>query len=247
MDSSLFDKRHYPILSVQSGYTAWAASYDQGTMLDLMDYRLLSRIDAVVWEQLETAADLACGTGRTGAWLKEHGVRFVDGVDLTAAMLEQARAKGIYRNLALADLRRTPLRALSYDLVSVGLADEHLPDLVPLYQEAARLARPEGYLLLVGYHPFFPLSGVPTSFERRAGELATIECYVHLFSEHVHAASGCGWQLRDMQESLVDETWLARRPRAEPRKGWPVSFAFLWQKRPQDQIQPSSTNEPASP
>lgn len=53
---------------------------------------LLARIGTVVWEQLETVADLACGTGCIGAWLKEHGIRFIDGVDLTlhAVMVEEA-------------------------------------------------------------------------------------------------------------------------------------------------------------
>jgi predicted TPR repeat methyltransferase len=76
------------------------------------------------WEQMETAADLACGTGRIGMWLKEHAVRLLDGVDLTEAMLGQAHAKGIYHTLQLADLRQTPLGAHSYDLVSVGLAGQ---------------------------------------------------------------------------------------------------------------------------
>jgi SAM-dependent methyltransferase len=232
MKASVFDQRHSPTLSVQEGYTAWAATYDEMKAGSLMDYPLLERIQAVAGGQLEAVADLACGTGRTGVWLKEHGVRFLDGVDLTEAMLEQARAKGIYRRLILADLRQTPLKAHSYDLVSVGLADEHLPELLPLYQEAVRMVRPEGYLVLVGYHPFFQLSGVPTTFEQRTGEPATIEGYVHLFSEHVQAASACGWLLRELYESVIDEAWITRRPRAAPRKGWPVSFACLWQQRP---------------
>ncbi len=232
MKASMFDQRHSPTLSVHEGYTAWAVTYDEMKAGSLMDYPLLARIQAVAWGQLEAVADLACGTGRTGVWLKEHGVRFLDGVDLTEAMLEQARAKGIYRRLSLADLRQTPLSAHSYDLVSVGLADEHLPELLPLYQEAARLVRSEGYLVLVGYHPFFQLSGVPTTFEQRTGEPATIEGYVHLFSEHVQAANACGWLLRELHERLIDEAWIARRPRAASRKGWPVSFACLWQQRP---------------
>lgn len=231
MKASIFDQRRYPTLSVQDGYTVWAATYDQAMMKELMDYRLLARIGAVAWDRLEAVADLACGTGRIGAWLKEHGVRFVDGVDLTEAMIEQARAKGIYRHLLLADLRQTPLSAHSYDLVSVVLADEHLPELLPLYQEAARLVRPGGYLVLVGYHPFFQLSGIPTTFERSTGEPATIEGYVHLFSEHVQAATACGWLLRELHESLIDEEWIAKRPRAAPRKDWPVSFACLWQQQ----------------
>ncbi len=185
MKASMFDQRNSPTLSVQEGYTAWAATYDEMKAGSLMDSPLLERIQTVAWEQLEAVADLSCWTGRTGIWLKEHGVRFLDGVDLTEVMLEQAHSKGIYRSLSLADLRQTPLSAHSYDLVSVGLADEHLPELLPLYQEAAKLVRPKGYLVLVGYHPFFQLSGVPTTFEQRTGEPATIEGYMHLFSEHV--------------------------------------------------------------
>lgn len=230
MDASRFDTHHYPTFSVQEGYTLWADTYDEMKTEGWMDYALLERIQAVAWEQMETAADLACGTGRIGAWLKEHGVRSVDGVDLTEAMLEQARAKGIYRHLLPGDLRQTSFSAHSYDLVSVGLADDHLPELWPLYQEAARLVRPGGYLVLVGYHPFFQLSGTPTTFEQRTGEPAAIEGYVHLFSEHVQAANECGWLLRELHERLIDEAWIARRPRAAPRMGWPVSFALVWQQ-----------------
>lgn len=214
MKASVFDQRHYPTLSIQEGYTASAATYDEMKAGSLMDYPLLEHIQTVAWEQLEAVADLACGTGRTGVWLKEHGVHFLDGVDLTEAMLQQAHAKGIYRSLSLADLRQTPFSAHSYDLVSVGLADDHLPELVPLYQEAARLVRPQGYLVLLGYHPFFQLSGIPTTFEQPTGELITIEGYVHLFSEHVQAASACGWLLRELYERLIDEAWIAQRPRA---------------------------------
>lgn len=163
-------------------------------------------------------------------WLKEHGVRLLDGVDLTEAMLEQARAKGIYRSLILADLRQAPFSAHRYDLVSVGLVDDHLPELLPLYQEAARLVRPQGYLVLLGYHPFFPLSGFPATFSPCPGVLVAIEGYVHLFSEHVQAASRCGWQLRELYERLIDEEWIARRPRAARHLGWPVSFVCLWQQ-----------------
>jgi SAM-dependent methyltransferase len=229
MNASVFDQRHLPTLSLQEGYTAYAATYDELKAEGLMDYPLLERIQAVVWQQLEAVADLACGTGRIGVWLKDHGVHWLDGVDLTDAMLAQARAKGVYRGLSLADLRQTPLSAHSYDLVSVGLADDHLPDLLPLYQEAARLVRPRGYLVLLGYHPFFPLSGFPATFEQRPGTFVAIEGYVHLFSEHVQAASRCGWQLRELYERLIDEQWIARRPRAARHLGWPVSFACLWQ------------------
>jgi SAM-dependent methyltransferase len=160
----------------------------------------------------------------------------LDGVDFTEAMLERARAKGVYRSLALAFFRQTPFFAHSYDLVSVGLADDLLPELLPLYQEAARLVRPQGYLVLLGYHPSFSLSGIPATFSPCPGVLVAIEGYVHLFSEQVQAASSTGWQLRELYEHLIDEEWIARSPRAARHLGWPDSFACLWQQsesRPQ--------------
>ena len=43
--------------------------------------------------------DIGCGTGLSGAALKQAGFTTIDGGDVSAAMLEQARKKGIYRNL----------------------------------------------------------------------------------------------------------------------------------------------------
>ncbi len=232
MKASEFDPQRSPTLSVEEGYTIWAASYDENLGRNRMDYPLLERVQTAPWERIEAAADLACGTGRVGAWLKARGVRDLDGVDLTEAMLKQSRAKGIYRRLYLADLRQTPLNEHAYDLVIVSLADEHLPEVAPLYKEAARLARSQGYLALVGYHPFFQLSGVPTTFEPSPGVRATIEGYIHLFSEHVEAANAHGWLLREMYERTIDDTWVAQRPQAARHKGWPVSYLFLWQRQP---------------
>jgi SAM-dependent methyltransferase len=228
MDFSQFDTRHYPTLSVQDGYAEWAPTYEDDP--DALDLRLLERIRSIGWDQLRAVADLACGTGRTGAWLKQRGVAFIDGVDCTAAMLAGARAKGIYRELVLADLRATPLPPEAYDLVTVVLVDEHLPALAPLYREGARIARPGGYLVLVGYHPFFMLRGIPTHFTGASGQPIAIQCYVHLLSDHVQAALAAGWSLLEMHEGLIDDEKLARKPTWGRYRHCPVSFALVWQK-----------------
>ena len=53
--------------------------------------------------------------------------------------------------------------------------------------------------MIVGYHPFFLMIGIPTHFDRADGTPAAIESHVHLFSDHVRrrrpAASPCSrWQ-----------------------------------------------------
>jgi SAM-dependent methyltransferase len=228
MDMALFDKRNYPIRSVQDGYGEWAATYED-IVLDAMDLRLFVRLHSVAWAG-QVVADLACGTGRIGAWLTQQGVRAIDGIDVTTAMLAGARAKGVYRELVRGDLRRTPFRAGTYDIVTAALVDEHLPDVRPLYQEAARIARPQGWFLIVGYHPFFLMSGIPTHFNSASGEPVTIETYVHLLSDHVRAGLAAGWTLREMDEGLIDDEWLAMKPKWAQYRNQPVSFAFVWQK-----------------
>lgn len=228
MDFSPFDVRGYRTVGVAEGYSEWAAHYEH-CVHDEMDLRLLERLATVPWSDLGSAVDLACGTGRTGAWLAARGVPAIDGVDLTSAMLERARARRIYRRLQLGSVTDTGLPDASYDLAIQVLADEHLPDLRPLYREAARLTRRLGHFVIVGYHPFFLLSGIPTHFHRPAdNEPLAIESYIHLMSDHVRAARLAGWTLAEMEEGVVDDDWIAAKPKWEKYRLRPVSYAMVW-------------------
>jgi SAM-dependent methyltransferase len=229
MDFKPFDVRKYRTLGVRDGYREWSGTYE-ATVEDAMDLRLLRRIKTVVWAASEAALDLACGTGRIGAWLRAQGVAVLDGVDFTAEMLERARARGVYRALYERDIRDTGLAAESYDLVTEVLADEHLPDLRPLYREAWRLTRPGGVFLIVGYHSHFLMSGIPTHFDGAGGEPVAVESYVHLLSDHVNAAHAVGWTLGEMDEGVVDDEWVAKKPGWKRLFHHPVSFSMVWRK-----------------
>jgi SAM-dependent methyltransferase len=173
--------------------------------------------------------DLACGTGRIGRWLGGRcpGAT-IDGVDLTPEMLAVAERSGAYRTLRVSDVAATALPAATYDLCTQALADEHLADLAPLYREARRLTRPRGTFVIVGYHPHFLMAGVPTHYDRAPGESVTIRSYVHLLSDHVKAAHAARWSLVEMDEGLVDDAWLQKKPQWQVYAGLPVSFAMVW-------------------
>ena len=64
-----------------------------------------------------TAYDLGCGTGLMGAELRGT-VRRLEGVDLSAAMLAEARRKGIYDRLVKADLSAFLERAEPAELIT---------------------------------------------------------------------------------------------------------------------------------
>jgi SAM-dependent methyltransferase len=230
MDHGHFDRRRYPILNVRDGYREWAKSYE-GTVQDEMDLRLLARIETVDWTRPARAVDLACGTGRIGAWLRAKGALRIDGVDFTPEMLGRAKARGIYERLFLADMLETGLPPSSYDLILEVLADEHLKELAPLYREAARLAQPGGIFVVVGYHPHFLMNGTPTHFHRQDGEPVTIESHVHLLSDHVKAAHRPGWVLAEMDEGVVDDAWIAKKPKWQSYRFHPISFSMVWRKQ----------------
>src|SRR5712691_10965541 len=99
LDFSHFDRRHYPIVPVREGYREWVPSYET-TVEDEMDLALLEALESAPWTAMAHAADLGCGTGRTGTWLRARGVAQLDGIDLTPEMLAMARSRGIYDHLA---------------------------------------------------------------------------------------------------------------------------------------------------
>src|SRR5689334_5058598 len=127
-----FDRRGYRSLPAREGYALWAATYEH-TVKRGMDVWLLDRVRTVAWSGVGRAADLGCGTGRTGAWLAARGVARIDGVDLTPEMLARARERGVFAELREGDVCATGLPSDTYDLVTTCLVDEHLADLAPLY------------------------------------------------------------------------------------------------------------------
>jgi SAM-dependent methyltransferase len=229
-DFSDFDSRGYRTVDVRTGYGEWVPTYED-TVQDAMDIALLDELTQPDWPRVGRVADLGCGTGRTAAWLRRHGVGPIDGVDLTPEMLSVARERGLHERLIEADLAATGLESGAYDLVIASLVDEHLPTLQPLYAEAARLARPDGHLVVVAFHPHFIMaSGMPTHFASASGEPVAIETHVHLISEHVRAGLEAGFTLAEMQEGVVDERWLELKPKWERFRGHPVSMAFAWRR-----------------
>ncbi len=225
-----FDSRGYRTVTVQTGYGEWVTTYEQ-TVEDAMDIALLEALSAVPWSTLRRVADLGCGTGRTGAWLRGKGVMSIDGVDLTPEMIAVARLRAIYQRLIEADVTATGFETGVYDIVTSSLVDEHLRDLAPLYREAWRLVHPGGFLVLVGYHPHFIMgAGVPTHYTRESGESVAIETHVHLLSEHVTAGLQAGWVLAEMKERVIDNSWIALKPKWERFRHYPISMAFAWRK-----------------
>lgn len=104
MGKGFLDKAYGARDAVQTRqlYDDWASSYE--AEVGENGYATPGRCAAALIEFMDDLSmpilDFGCGTGLSGLALRLAGFTTIDGVDLSADMLKQARAKGLYRNLA---------------------------------------------------------------------------------------------------------------------------------------------------
>jgi SAM-dependent methyltransferase len=96
--------------------------------------------------------DLGCGTGLAGAAAAELGWS-VTGVDISADLLESARATGIEAIEAPADA--LPFEDASFDAAVSFWTHTDIDDFAGAVEEAARVLRPRSPFVYVGCHPCF--------------------------------------------------------------------------------------------
>ncbi len=90
--------------------------------------------------------DLGCGTGLCGPLIAPQADT-IDGVDVSSAMLEQARKLGAYRELIHADLGEfLAATALRTDLILAADVFIYVGDLATVFRSARRILEPGGCL-----------------------------------------------------------------------------------------------------
>jgi predicted TPR repeat methyltransferase len=140
---------------VRSLFDGYAAGFDRA-LTDGLSYRapeLLFRAIAAAQAgrrmKFGSVLDLGCGTGLAALPFRPVSDWMV-GVDLSPAMLAQARAKGLYDRLVEAEVLRfladeAALKA-RYHLILAGDVFVYLDDLAPVLRAAAQVLAPHAML-----------------------------------------------------------------------------------------------------
>jgi SAM-dependent methyltransferase len=208
---------------IRDYYDALAPTYDRdrfdnsyGRYVDGMERGLLRG-----WlrgRRPEAVVDLACGTGR----LLDFAMT---GVDLSPAMLAQAREKCPDRRLVQADAAHTGLPSASFEAATCFHLLMHLdaPACTAVFREAARLVQPGGSLIFdVPSAPRRRLSRRPASgwhgdnaaslgdIRRWVGDAWRLERWRGIVSIPIHRVPS-GWRKGfGRLDALVSRTPLAR-------------------------------------
>ncbi|HEX2850119.1 MAG TPA: class I SAM-dependent methyltransferase [Acidimicrobiales bacterium] len=181
-----------------AGYRTWASTYDdQPNGLFAIDEPAVEEIfDSL---PVGEALDAACGTGRLTRHLVARGHRVL-GIDSSPEMLDVARRRVTGARFQLGDLHRLPVDDGAVDLVVCGLALAHMPDLVPVMAELARVLRPSGSLVISDAHHELVFRGSVVKAVGPHGEPGLVATYRHTIGDFLRAALAAGLRVRRCEE-----------------------------------------------
>jgi malonyl-CoA O-methyltransferase len=188
-------------LAPAQGYTLWAPTYAAETAVSALEASVVASLDVPLAGK--RVLDVGCGIARRLAAARDAGASVALGVDLTPAMLAQARDEPL---LAAADARALPVTDGAFDVVWCRLVLGHLSTLEPAYRELARVCAPEGLVLVTDFHPEAATAGHRRTFRDVDGALHELENHVHRVLAHRVAASRAGLALRERRDGTVGDT-----------------------------------------
>ncbi|MFO1303488.1 MAG: tetratricopeptide repeat protein [Burkholderiales bacterium] len=190
-------------------FDEYAATFDDH-LVGKLKYETPKQIRALLDDRLDSSRrhavlDLGCGTGLMGVELAQLASRMV-GVDLSAKMLEMARAKGLYGRLEQCDLAEMMAGepAGSYDLIVAADVFVYVGKLDLLYEHAFRLLRPGG-LFAFSVEAAPPREGSDTPDDGIGYRLHERQRYVHERSYLERLGRATGFALVDIRAAFCRE------------------------------------------
>lgn len=187
-------------MNVQQAYNAWASQYDtnENKTRDLEARSLREMLHAIT---VDRCLEVGCGTGKNTRWLAEKA-NHVTAVDLSEAMLAKAKEKVRTDRVTFrqADITTEWVFAEgSYNLVVFSLVLEHIEHLEIIFEKAARVLQPGGYLYVGELHPFKQYTGSKARFDTEAGT-HIVSCFNHNVSDFIQAARSHGFTVFNLDE-----------------------------------------------
>ena len=146
-----YGRHDYDDAALRRVYDGMAASYRWVSLVNDTVFGATRLRRWVMAQAHGDVLDVACGTGENFGLLR--GVDSLTAIDLTPAMLDQARARasrlGLDVDLLEMSAQRLDFPDGTFDTVTTAMSTCTFPDPVGALREMARVTRPDGRMLLL--------------------------------------------------------------------------------------------------
>lgn len=137
-------------------FTRWAKPFAD-LPLHAEAQAMATTLAVCVPDHAEQVLDVACGPGILACALAERATR-VTGIDLTPAMIEQARIRqdaAALDNIGwhVGDATALPFEDATFDVVTTRYSFHHMPDPAAMLAEMKRVCRPDGRIVVIDATP----------------------------------------------------------------------------------------------
>lgn len=133
-------------------YQSFSGFYD--LMLHPFLHPIRKKTAAIIEEKAPgRILDICCGTGNQLKYLKKRGFQRMEGIDISLSMLSQAGKGANSVNCSAGDASAMPFDKGSFDLGIISFALHEKPKKIAhaIVEEAERVIKPGGYLVVVDY------------------------------------------------------------------------------------------------
>ena len=192
-------------MDTRKAYDDWSKQYDSNINktrdLEAKALReILSEVD------FNSCLEIGCGTGKNTEWLVTKAKR-ITAVDLSKEMLSKAREKINSDKVQFLQTDITKSWVFTkekFDLVTFSLVLEHIENLDHIFNEAAKVLIPGGYIYIGELHPFKQYTGTKARYDSNEG-LQILDCYNHNISDFIQSAKRSGFEIENINEYFDNE------------------------------------------
>jgi malonyl-CoA O-methyltransferase len=187
------------IADTLSAYERWAPLYPPMPHNPLMRSEQQAMME--FWPEVAgvRALDLACGTGRYAALLRQAGAAELIALDFCIPMLMQVPV-GLR---VCASMMKLPFPDGVFDVVVSGLALGHADGVDPWMAEIARVLQKGGTLLYSDFHPEAARAGLTRSFKDLDEQTCSVPHHTYPVSTQLDAAAAAGLRVEVFYEVRV--------------------------------------------
>lgn len=189
-------------LSPLEGYNLWAESYHEeaNPIKKLSDEFILESLPELSGKLL---LDAGCGTGRFCMTAVEQRALIVKGIDLSPAMIAEAKKNCPTGRFECADLSTAALER--YDVIICGLVLGHIDNFEPVLNKLINALNPKGHLILTDFHPYQTIMKAKRTFSHDK-KTFEIEHTLHALDEYFTILRNSNIQVVSFKEPFYQDT-----------------------------------------